>query len=358
VVRLIVDTPGGTYPVHIGRGALKELRPTMTRIDPTAAVIVTDANVVSWAQAVAKTVKASRVRAETYVVPATERSKSLAALGDVLGFMERKRIDRGGCVIAVGGGTVGDLAGLAAATWLRGISLVAVPTTLLAMVDSSIGGKTGVNGRRMKNAIGTVWQPSAVITDIDCLASLPKNRYREAFAEVVKYAVAMDRGLFDLLRKDTVRLTAADGGALEDVIMSCATAKALVVARDERDLGARAVLNYGHTTAHAVEAASHFRIPHGRAVAFGMRVAARVSLAIGLCGERLVSGQEELLTAYGLPDDPPRVSLDRVLALIPSDKKARRGRVAWVLPRRVGWAEPGHLVPQGVVRRVLGKALA
>jgi 3-dehydroquinate synthase len=358
VVRLIVDTPGGTYPVHIGRGALKELKPTMARLEPTAAVIVTDVNVKPWAQAVARALKAARVKSVIHVVPATERSKSLAALGGLLALMERARLDRGGCVVAVGGGTVGDLAGLAAATWLRGVPLVAVPTTLLAMVDSSIGGKTGVNGVRMKNAIGTFWQPAAVVSDVDCLATLPRNRYREAFAEVVKYAVAMDRGLFDALQKEKARLLARNPEALEEVIMSCATAKALVVARDERDRGPRALLNYGHTAAHALEAATHFRIPHGRAVAFGLRVASRIALAMGLCTERLVNVQDELLTAYGLPDEAPTASLDRMMAAMASDKKARNGRVAWVLPRRIGYAEAGHIVPQGVVRRVVRKAIA
>jgi 3-dehydroquinate synthase len=358
LVRLIVDTWSGTYPVHIGRGALKELKPTLARLDPTGVVIVTDTNVSHWAQAVAKSIKSPRLKPSVYTVPATERSKSLAALGGLLAFLERRRIDRGGCVVAVGGGTVGDLAGLGAATWLRGVSLIEVPTTLLAMVDSSIGGKTAVNGVRMKNAIGTFWQPAAVISDSETLSTLPRARYREAFAEVVKYAVAMDRPLFELLRRDTERLIAGDPEALESVIMSCATAKALVVARDEHDRGPRAILNYGHTAGHAVEAASSFRISHGRAVAFGMRVAARISNALGLCTERLVEQQDEMLTALGLPDTPPRVALDRVLAAIPSDKKARRGRVAWVLPRRIGFAEVGHTVPPALVRRVIRRALA
>ena len=358
MVRLIVDTPGGTYPVHIGRGAIAELKPTVARLAPTGAVLVTDSNVAPIAKAVAKIFKGARVKSATFTVAAGEGSKSLTALADLLAFMERKRLDRGGCVVAVGGGTVGDLAGLAAATWLRGVRLIAMPTTLLGMVDSSIGGKTGVNGRRMKNAIGTFWQPSAVISDIDCLATLPRSRYREAFAEVVKYAVAMDRGLFDVLQKDSLRLLARDGGALESVIMSCATAKALVVARDERDQGPRALLNYGHTAGHALEAATGFRISHGRAVAFGMRVAARLALALGLCTPRLVNAQDEMLTLYGLPAGAPHVSIDRMLASIATDKKARGGRVAWVLPRRIGYAESGHLVPNGVVRRVLRKAIA
>jgi len=358
VVRLIVDTSGGTYPVHIGKGALKELKPTLSRLEPTGVVIVTDTNVAKWAQGIAKSIRSSRLKPSVYTLPASERSKSLSALGGLLAFLERKRIDRGGCVIAVGGGTVGDLAGLAAATWLRGVPLIEVPTTLLAMVDSSIGGKTAVNGVRMKNAIGTFWQPAAVIVDTETLSTLPRGRYREAFAEVVKYAVAMDRPLFEQLRRDAERLVAGDVNQLESVIMSCATAKALVVARDEHDHGPRAILNYGHTTAHAVESASYYRVSHGRAVAFGMRVAARISNAMGLCTERLVAQQDELLTAYGLPDAAPSVSLDRVLAAIPSDKKARRGRVAWVLPRRMGYAEVGHTVPPGLVRRVIRKALA
>lgn len=357
-MRLIVDTSGGTYPVHIGKGALRELKPTLARLEPTGVVLVTDTNVVNWAQSIAKSLRSARLKPLVYTVPASERSKSLTALGGLLAFLERKRIDRGGCVIAVGGGTVGDLAGLAAGTWLRGIALVEVPTTLLAMVDSSIGGKTAVNGVRMKNAIGTFWQPAAVISDTETLSTLPRGRYREAFAEVVKYAVAMDRPLFELLRRDTARLVAGDADALEAVIMACATAKALVVARDEHDHGPRAILNYGHTTAHAVESASSYRVSHGRAVAFGMRVAAGISNAMGLCTERLVEQQDELLTAYGLPATPPSVSLERVLAAIPSDKKARRGRVSWVLPRRIGFAEIGHTVPPGVARRIIRRALA
>jgi 3-dehydroquinate synthase len=261
-------------------------------------------------------------------------------------------------VIAVGGGTVGDLAGFGAAVWQRGIRVVQVPTTLLAMVDSSIGGKTGVNGRRSKNAIGAFWQPAAVVADLMFLETLPPVNFRDAFAEVVKYAVAMDHGLYEVLLKNRDRLIAGDRAALEKVVFQCVMAKALVVAKDEREIGPRAVLNYGHTAGHALEAASGFRVSHGRAVAFGMRVAARIAFSMDLCSKRLVESQDAMLTAYGLPDRPPRVSLGKVLAAIPRDKKARRGKVAWVLPRRLGHAEIGHAVPSAIVRRVLRKALA
>jgi 3-dehydroquinate synthase len=358
VVRLIVDAARGSYPVIIGTEVHRELRNLIRRLDPTSAVIVTDSNVRPWAHKVAKAVKPSGVKPSIYSVKAGERSKSLDALHDVLAFFERQKIDRGGVVIAVGGGTVGDLAGFAASVWLRGIRLVAVPTTLLAMVDSSIGGKTGVNGTRSKNAIGTFWPPSAVVADMACLETLPAANFRDAFAEVVKYGVAMDRGIFELLQKDRLRILDGDQRVLERVVFRCVTAKALVVARDERESGPRAILNYGHTAGHALEAATGFRVSHGRAVAFGMRVAANIALSLELCGPRLVEAQDELLTEYGLPDRAPVADAGRLLAAIPHDKKARRGRVAWVMPRRLGHAEPGHVVPSAIVRRVVRKALA
>jgi len=344
--------------VIIGSGVHRELRGVVARLDPTGVAIVTDSNVRPWAVKVAKSIKGAGLKTAIHVIPVGERSKSMAQLHEVLAFLERQRIDRGGCVIAVGGGTVGDLAGFAAAVWQRGVRLVGVPTTLLAMVDSSIGGKTGINGTRSKNAIGAFWQPSAVIADIACLETLPATNYRDAFAEVVKYAVAMDRGLVDLLQKEQARLLDSDRAMLERVVFRCVAAKALIVAKDEREKGRRAILNYGHTAGHALEAASGFRISHGRAVAFGMRVAARVALSMDLCSKRLVDTQDELLTEYGLPDRHPRVDPARVLAAIPRDKKARRGKVAWVLPRRLGHAEIGHEVPSPLVRRAVTRALA
>jgi len=358
LVRLILDSPSGSYPVVIGTNVHREVRGVLTRLDPTGTVIITDTNVRPWAVKVAKAINRAGLKTAIHAVPAGEGSKSMAQLREVLAFLERQRIDRGGCILAVGGGTVGDLAGLAAAIWQRGVRLVAVPTTLLAMVDSSVGGKTGVNGMRSKNAIGAFWQPSAVISDLACLETLPPASYRDAFAEVVKYAVAMDRGLIDLLQRERARLLAADPVILESVVFRCVAAKALVVAKDERERGPRAILNYGHTVGHALEAASGFRISHGRAVAFGMRVAARLAFAMDLCSRRLLETQDALLTDYGLPDRVPRVDPAKVLAAISRDKKARRGEVAWVMPRRLGHAEIGRAVPAPLVRRVVTRALS
>jgi 3-dehydroquinate synthase len=358
LVRLILDSSTGGYPVVIGSNLQRELRNVVTRLDPTGAAIITDTNVRPWAARVAKAIKRAGLKTAIHVVPAGERSKSMVQLQDVLSFLERQQIDRGGVVIAVGGGTVGDLAGFAASVWQRGVRLVEVPTTLLAMVDSSIGGKTGVNGRRSKNAIGAFWQPSAVVSDLAAIETLPAPSYRDAFAEVVKYAVAMDRGLFDLLLRNAPRLTERDPSMLQRVVFRCVAAKALVVAKDERDRGPRAILNYGHTAGHALEAATGFRVSHGRAVAFGMRVAADIAVSMDLCSERLAESQDALLEAFGLPDRPPHADPKRVLAAIALDKKARRGKVAWVMPRRIGHAEVGHAVPGALVRRVVTRALA
>jgi len=182
LVRLILDSSSGGYPVLIGTNLHREVRNVITRLDPTSAAIVTDSNVRPWAVKVAKAIKRAGLKTAIHTIPASERSKSISQLENVLSFFERQQLDRGGCVIAVGGGTVGDLAGFAASMWQRGVRLVAVPTTLLAMVDSSIGGKTGVNGRRSKNAIGAFWQPSAVISDLAAIESLSVPGYRDAFA--------------------------------------------------------------------------------------------------------------------------------------------------------------------------------
>jgi 3-dehydroquinate synthase len=358
LVRLILDSSSGGYPVLIGTNLGRELRDVVTRLDPTGVAIVTDTNARPYAQRVAKAIKRAGLKTAIHAIPAGERSKSMTQLEDVLAFLERQQVDRGGCVIAVGGGTVGDLAGFAAAVWRRGVRLVAAPTTLLAMVDSSIGGKTGVNGRRSKNAVGAFWQPSAVVSDLATLETLPSPNFRDAFAEVVKYAVAMDRGLFDLLQRNAPRLLERDLSMLERVVFRCVAAKALVVAKDERDRGPRAILNYGHTAGHALEAATGFRVAHGRAVAFGMRVAARIALSLELCSKRTVEAQDALLSALELPEKAPRADVDRVIAAIALDKKARRGRVAWVMPRRIGHAEIGHTVPAALVRRVVTRALA
>jgi 3-dehydroquinate synthase len=359
VARVTVELPGRRHPVLIGRGALQELPELVGGLGASGVALVTDSHVAPlWGDAVTEGLSGVGIPCPTLVVDAGERAKTLSVLEAVLAFLEDSRIDRRGVVIALGGGTVGDLAGFAAAVWLRGVRVLQVPTTLLAMVDSSIGGKTGINAPSTKNGIGAFWQPAAVVGELAALDTLPDGELLSGFAEVVKYGLSMDAGLAERLRADRDRLLARDPVALEAVVTRCVELKAAVVAADEREGAGRQILNYGHTTGHAIEAASGYTAVHGRAVAQGMRVAARLGVASRLCEPDVVEVHEDLLARFGLPGPLPRVTPDQVLAALPRDKKATGGRIGWVLPRRVGRAQVGVEVPGDTVARVVREVLA
>jgi 3-dehydroquinate synthase len=349
-----LDFPGRPYQVLIGEGALEELPRLVRELEPSRVALVTDGVVgPHWAESVWRSLSTAGVQGGIVTLEAGERSKSMAGLARVLEAVESIGLDRSGLVIALGGGTVGDLAGFAAAVWMRGVRCLQVPTTLLAMVDSSVGGKTGINTELTKNAVGAFWQPVAVVSDLAMLTTLPDDEYLVAFGEIVKYAVAMDSGLASLLARSAPRLVAREVDLLREVVATCVRAKAGVVAADERDQGQRAILNYGHTTGHALEVTTGYQVAHGRAVAFGMRVAARVGAGMGLCETGLVAEQDRLLEAFGLPGRLPTIDPEALLAALPRDKKARGGAVSWVLPRELGQAEPGHRVDPVLVREVL-----
>jgi 3-dehydroquinate synthase len=349
-----VRVPGHHYPVLVGRGALLELPAFVSELQAPAAVVVTDHQVArEWAEPVVGGLMGVGVRAYPFPVEAGEGAKSLATLEKVLEFLEEVELDRSGVIIALGGGTVGDLAAFAAAVWLRGVRCVQVPTTLLAMVDSSVGGKSGVNTARTKNAIGSITQPVGVLADLATLATLPEEQYQAAFAEAIKYGVAMDAELAARLETEAAALLARREDVLDPVVTRCVELKAAVVAADERETGRRALLNYGHTVGHALESASGYAAIHGRAVAFGMRAAARLAERLGLCDDRLVERQDRLLEAYSLPGPLPEVSAESVLAALPRDKKSRGGRPRWVLPRELGKAQFGIPVPDEPVEEVV-----
>ncbi|MEP7104707.1 MAG: 3-dehydroquinate synthase, partial [Chloroflexota bacterium] len=349
----------GAYPVLVGQGAMVEAPRLLREMGAGRAVLVTDDHVAPlWGESFAQGLTGAGIHTDTVTLPAGESAKTFGQLQLLLGAMERHRLDRGGFVVAVGGGTVGDVAGFAAAIWLRGVRLLQVPTTLLAMVDAAIGGKTGINTDLAKNAVGAFWQPVAVVADLATLGTLPEDEYLAAYGEIVKYAITLDPKLALILVADAERLLARDPEALETVVDACVAAKAKVVAADERDQGPRAVLNYGHTVGHALETATGYRLAHGRAVAHGMRAAARIAARTGRCSEGLVAQQDELLAAYGLPGPLPRLKVEDVLAAIPRDKKAAGGSVGWVLPRELGRAEVGRRVPSELVEEVVRELVA
>jgi len=352
--RIELAVPGHEHWAGVGRGALELLADVIKDQAPSRVVLVSDHGVGPiWAERVRAEVARAGFECALHLTPQGEAAKSREGLFDLLAFLERERVDRAGLILALGGGTVGDVSGLAASLWLRGVRLIHLPTTLLAMVDSALGGKTGINSEVSKNSIGTFHQPVAVLSDLDLLSTLPRDQYLAAFGEVVKYGVAMDAELARLLQAEAARLRSPSDPLLARVVARCVELKAQVVAADEHDRGGRAILNYGHTIAHALEAASGYTATHGRAVALGMRGAALLGQRSGFTEPALVQEQDRLLAAYDLPGSLPRVDPELALEALGRDKKSAFGRLGWVLPRRLGEAVISRQLDSDLVRQVV-----
>ncbi|HEY6378088.1 MAG TPA: 3-dehydroquinate synthase [Candidatus Dormibacteraeota bacterium] len=346
-----------SYPVLIGAGCIADLAGLLPPESRRVAV-VTDRAVLGTGRRVLAGVRGTGRYGRIVALRGGERLKTWARAGRLVTELARLRLERGDCVVAVGGGTVGDVAGFAAATYLRGIAVVHVPTTLMAMVDSAVGGKTGVNLPRGKNLAGAFWQPRAVVCDLDVLRTLGERAHRAAFAEIVKYAMVLDDDALRALLEDRLdALMARDPAALAAVVQSCCNLKAAVVGEDERDAGRRAILNYGHTVGHALEAVAGFeRLLHGEAVAVGMRVAGRLSVVARGCPNSDIQWQDGRLRRCGL-GEVAGIDPEAVLERTHGDKKAREGAVRWVLLERRGAATPGHVLADEVVRSVVGEVL-
>jgi 3-dehydroquinate synthase len=322
------------------------------------AVVVADENVVSHADAAAASLSAAGFRTDVKVVPSGETSKSLEVAAKLYDRLAELQADRKTLVVAVGGGVVGDLAGFAAATYNRGLPLLMVPTSLLAMVDSSVGGKVGVNHPRGKNLIGAFHQPVGVWIDTDALKTLPGREYRSGLAEVVKYGVILDPDFFSYLEAHSEALLRQEPEAVRHVVARSCRLKADVVEKDERELsGLRAILNYGHTFAHAFETVAGYGAwLHGEAVAAGMVCASRLAERRGLLPSEVTERQMRLLVALGLPVAPEKWSRDELLAVMRNDKKNEAGRLRLVLPRRLGQVALFDDVPEQDVCEVLTNA--
>jgi 3-dehydroquinate synthase len=276
---------------------------------------------------------------ETCVLPGGEEQKTLGNVALIIDALVAARLNRDGLVLALGGGVVGDIAGFAAASYQRGIGIVQLPTTLLAQVDSSVGGKTGVNHPGGKNLIGAFHQPRAVLTDTDTLSTLPDRQLRAGFAEIVKAALVADAALFAWLEANAQSLLARDPDALGHAIRRACEIKAAIVAEDEREQGRRALLNLGHSFGHAIEAgAGYGRVLHGEAVAAGLVLAAELSTRMGRLPGDDARRIRELLAAAGLPVDPPRLGRARMLELMGMDKKVKGGALRLVLLDGIGRA--------------------
>ena len=329
-----------SYDVRIGRGLLGDCgRQIAERVRCASAAVVADDTVYAlYGERVCASLEAAGVRTVCYVFPHGEKSKNLLEYAKILNFLAENRVTRADALIALGGGVTGDLGGFAAATYLRGIPFVQLPTTLLAAVDSSVGGKTAVDLPAGKNLAGAFYQPELVLCDLDTLDSLPREIFLDGCAEVIKYAVLGSRELFALLAD------IPSGKGLEEVTAWCVEMKRDFVQSDERDRGARQMLNLGHTFGHAVEASSRFTLSHGKSVAIGMAMILRAACSRGLCSAETRDAVIALLQRYGLPTECPYPA-DMLLGALSADKKIFGTRLNLVVPTDIGAC---RLLPVGV----------
>lgn len=322
------------YSVLIGQGLLKQAGAELRRISGgTRCVIVSDSNVAPlYSETLKQSLSEAGFSVSVFVFPAGERSKNSDTYLSLLDHMASHELTRSDLVVALGGGVTGDMAGFAAATYLRGIDYAQIPTSLLAMVDSSVGGKTAIDLKSGKNYVGAFHQPKVVLCDTQLLATLPQEFFLDGCGEVLKYAVLGDPELFEILLRDGHEFPR------EDVIARCVAQKEDFVAADEFEKGRRQMLNLGHTLGHAIEAVSNFELSHGRAVAAGLCMIARASAKRGLCSVDVVEQIENAANALGLPTGTD-VPVAELLTIARGDKKRRNDSISCVVPRKIGTCE-------------------
>ncbi len=361
-----VDLGPRAYDIHVERGLLAQTGPETARVlsgktDGRLALIVSNPKIAAqYGATVTESLQATGFRVETINLPPGETGKTLRGIQRLYQALYAQSADRHTVVIALGGGVVGDMTGFAAATYARGLPLVQIPTTLLAQVDSSVGGKTGVNFQSGKNLIGSFYQPSLVLIDPETLCSLPRRECRSGLAEVIKYGIIDDRAFFATLTREVNDLLDLSSPALEAVIARSCAIKARVVEQDEHEGGLRAILNFGHTVGHALEALTHYRTyRHGEAIALGMVSACLIGEEVGVTRPADTATVLDLLRAAGFETRlPARFALDELLRLLAWDKKSVGGAARFVLMEEIGRVSLGHVVPEVVIRRGLERQQA
>jgi 3-dehydroquinate synthase len=355
--KLRVELAERSYEIAIGSGTLKALGEHLRGLSPSPRLAIISNPTVHglYGEPLESSLKASGFEPVTIIVPDGEEYKSLLWVEYIYGEMLGHRLDRKSAVVALGGGVVGDMAGFAASTYMRGIAYVQVPTTLLAQVDSSVGGKTGVNHPLGKNMIGTFWQPSLVWIDADTLRSLPRREFLAGLSEVIKYGVIWDREFFGYLGKHREDIMKLEPRTLIGIIKRSCEIKAEVVSRDEREAGLRAILNYGHTIGHAVETATAYtRYLHGEAVAMGMCAEAELARTLGITDSEQVALIKGLIDSYGLPSEMPAdMDTEALMGAMELDKKALAGTLRFTLPEKVGKVRVNEPVDREKVRAAL-----
>ncbi|HMC18991.1 MAG TPA: 3-dehydroquinate synthase [Gemmatimonadales bacterium] len=357
----ISEQRDASYDILIGRGLLADLPALVKAACPANGyAVITDSHVAKlYGEKLVARCHDAKLHVELFAFPAGEWNKTRETWAALSDRMLARHFGRDSAVIALGGGVAGDVAGFVAATYLRGIPYVQIPTTLLAMIDSSIGGKAGVDVPAGKNLLGAFHQPRLVVADLDVLGSLAAPQLAAGMAEAVKHGVIADRQYFDALEQEHEAVAAREAGALERVVRRSVEIKAAVVAADEREAGRRAILNFGHTVGHAIEATAKFATLHGEAVAIGMAYEARLAEALGIAEPGTADRVQRLLERYNLPLElPASATEDALVAAMQLDKKAREGTVRFALPQAIGrmFADGTNwtvAAPEDVVRDVL-----
>ena len=339
---ITVDLPQDSYKIVIAPGSLSQLGDRMQQLNLGKKVLVISNPEIfaHYGDTCIQSLESAGFETYSHLIPAGEEHKHLQSIQKVYDTALTNRLERSSTFVALGGGVIGDMTGFSAATWLRGVNFVQVPTSLLAIVDASVGGKTGVNHPQGKNLIGAFYQPKLVAIDPNLLKTLPPREFRAGMAEVIKYGVIWDEDLFTKLEHHS-QLDTIDNvgnGFLETIITRSCQAKAEVVSQDEKESGLRAILNYGHTIGHAVESLTNYKqFVHGEAVAIGMVAAGKIAVEMGLWTTEEARRQDALIAKTGLPTDiPANVAIEDILNAIQNDKKVKAGKVRFILPTTIG----------------------
>lgn len=354
-----VNLPLHAYDIAIASDSLDELGSRMSRLNLGKKVLLVSSSPIfrHYGERAIASLQSAGFEVTPCILPAGEQYKTLNSVQKIYNAALDKRLERSSTMVALGGGVIGDMTGFAAATWLRGINFVQVPTTLLSMVDASIGGKTGVNHPKGKNLIGAFYQPQQVLIDPQVLNTLPPREFRAGMAEVIKYGVIWDAELFAQMEacKRLDQLRYLKEGLLQEILNRSCQAKADVVSKDEKEAGLRAILNYGHTIGHAVESLTGYKVVnHGEAVAIGMVAAGQIAVHLKMWDRADAERQDALIKKAGLPTQlPAGVEIEAIIDSLQTDKKVKAGKVRFILPTQIGTVTITDQVPSEVIRQVL-----
>ena len=353
--KIKVSLGSNSYPIHIGSGLLTQTGHQFKETGFADKVVIITNPLVNglYGDTLKQSLAGEGFQVTALEVPDGEEQKSLEVAGRLYNELTDLYCERTTLILALGGGVIGDLTGFVAATYLRGVPLIQIPTTLLAQVDSSIGGKVAVNHGRLKNKIGAFYQPRLVISDIATLRTLTPKEVSEGLAEVIKYAVIRDKELFAYLEKNIDRIKSLDEKLLEEIVYRSAQIKAEVVEKDEKDLGLRHILNYGHTLGHAIESASDFKVQHGKAVALGMLAAGRISNELGLLDKSELVRLKDIIQRADLATELPDLEVEELIQAMKHDKKVLRGKIRFILPPALGSVFITDEVSLSLVEQVL-----